>query len=169
MAEAWDELKYSMLSNAWKKLFKDEEFYFDFEEFQASNFRSLLHNAAETTVSQQDVHDWIDENEEIEGHYLLSEEQIVASVTGVLNDEGSDKEEAAPPVRMSVIKEHADALFVANSDDPGIQAHYDQLCLLRTKSVVQQHQAGRQSKIEHYFKPVSCATANSPQQSTSMV
>ncbi|KAK3889821.1 hypothetical protein Pcinc_006189 [Petrolisthes cinctipes] len=101
MAEAWGELRNSTLSHAWKKLLNDE-FYFDFEEFQASDYRSLLHIAGETTVSEQDVHYWIDENEEIEGHGLLSKEQIVASVTGVVSDEDSDKEKAAPPVRMSV-------------------------------------------------------------------
>lgn len=101
LPEAWGELKHSTLLKAWNKLLKGEEFDIGFEGFQASDFRSLLQKARETTVSEQDVHDWIDTNEAIEGNEQLSKEQIMATVTGAGSDEDSeerDMEQAASSI-----------------------------------------------------------------------
>ncbi|KAG0723161.1 Tigger transposable element-derived protein 7 [Chionoecetes opilio] len=155
MNEAWGEVKLTTLSNVWKKLIMDEDLDFDFHGFEASDFHSLLYKAGENVVTLDDVHEWIEENKAAEGHEILSQEQIVAAVTGgqSSDSEGSDVEQPQK-VKMSEIREYADKLlqYVANSNKPHIQEHYDQLRLLRAQIIVEQFQAGRQSKIDTFFK-----------------
>ncbi|KAG0712742.1 Tigger transposable element-derived protein 7 [Chionoecetes opilio] len=112
------EVKHTTLSNAWKKLIKDEDLELDFHGFEASDFHSILYKAGENVVTLDDVHEWIEENEAAEGHEILSEEQIVAAVTGgqSSDSEGSDVEQPQT-VKMSEIREYADKLlpYVANA------------------------------------------------------
>ena len=68
MNEAWGEIKHTTFSNAWNKLIKDEDFNYDFEGFQASDFHALFRRAGETEVTENDRHDWIDESEATQGH-----------------------------------------------------------------------------------------------------
>ncbi|KAK4305958.1 hypothetical protein Pmani_005607 [Petrolisthes manimaculis] len=67
---------------------------------------------------------------------------------------------------MSEIREYADKLlqYVASSNKPHIQEHYDQLRLLRAKIIVEQHQTSRQSKIDSFFKPRTAKPPSQPVQ-----
>ena len=127
MNEAWGDIKHTTFSNAWNKLIKNEDFNFDFEGFQASDFHTLLRRAGETEVSVNDLHEWIDDSEAIEGHEVLSDEQIVVAVRGEVsssNSEDSDiAEETTPKFRMNAVREAADLLlqFVAETSKPDIQ------------------------------------------------
>lgn len=150
MAKTMAELQQTIHSNAWKKLLKDEDINFNFEGFKAPDFHVLTRNG-ETEDTEDDMHQWLELNEEVEGHKILFDEEIVASVTGEESEASDDSRGEADDVsrvKVSHIRECADNLlkFVATCGDTDIVECYDHLCL-HSKIIVRQHQVGNQTKI----------------------
>ena len=119
MAEAWNDMKATTLSNAWNKLLvkKDDDpemFDFEgFEGFEAVDFARLLRDAGEK-ATEEDIREWIEDNDEVGGHEVLTEEEIVASVVG--GEEGSDAEEeddvrSTRSYKMKDVRNEADLLL----------------------------------------------------------
>ncbi|KAK3890070.1 hypothetical protein Pcinc_005985 [Petrolisthes cinctipes] len=88
-------MKASTLENCWKKLLiDDEEDSFEgFEGFEANDFKKLLHKAGEKNVTEDDVRDWIEENESDPGCQVLSMDEIAAEVTEGDKEESSDDDD----------------------------------------------------------------------------
>ena len=131
----------------------------------------LLLFVSKYRITLDDIHEWIDENETTVGHEIMTDEDIVAAVTGNGDEEDSDADadkNESDGLKLNVVRESADILlqFVANSSDPVIQNHYDQLRLLRSKIIVKQHQSGGQTKIHQFFKSATTAKTATPAETT---
>jgi hypothetical protein len=73
LAAAWKDMKITTLANAWKKLLYDVEPEMDFEGVEASNFRDSLLTAGNKIATENDVEQWLENDEGNPGYQIFSE------------------------------------------------------------------------------------------------
>ena len=95
-AMAWDDIPSSTLRKSWCKLLGESEpelssehnsLQTDIEEFQEA-FRELDHD-----ISQEEVAEWLNSDQNDQGYQLLSDSEIMQQVTGSGNELESDEDE----------------------------------------------------------------------------
>ena len=128
----------------------------NFEVFEAEYIHRLLQCGGQTGPSVDDVRDWLDEQENDPGDQVMTENDIVASVT---NPEENSSEDKVPvnKVKLSTLRTYIDALldYTTYSTIPETSSHYGSLRMLRELMIKEQHQGGRQTKVTHFFSPVT--------------
>lgn len=123
MNEAWGDMKHATFTNTRNIL----------ERGIRNGFRriwSRLLTFTQFSEGRGKWHEW-NENQLTSGHEILTDEQIVAAVTGEERSSNS---------------EDSDGEYGVTS----IQDHYDQLYLLHSKITVMQQATGQQTKIEEF-------------------
>ncbi|XP_069179576.1 tigger transposable element-derived protein 7-like [Procambarus clarkii] len=85
-AKVWSELKESTLKNSWKKLLtstvrNEEDEEMDFEGF-TDEIHGMFRNAGEN-LERQDVVDWLEQDANDAGYGVMSEDEILQSVTAI--------------------------------------------------------------------------------------
>ena len=157
-AAAWQDLRPSVLANLWKKLLEGENTETNFEGIEAVDFLHMLECGGEVATSIADVTDWLSELHLDPGYELLSEADIVSSVLGEEEKEGTDDEEIAiPRKKLSTLRTYVDALidYSSYSQLPEMAHHYGSLRMIKELIIKEQHMMGRQKKITSFFTPQS--------------
>lgn len=165
-AYSWDAMKVSTLANCWKKLLQDKDIEANFEGFEAEDIHRLLQRGGETGPSVDDVRDWLEEQEDDPGYQVMTEDDIVASVTNPEEENSSEDEDEVPvkKVKLSTLRTYIDALldYTTYSTIPETSSHYGSLRMLRELIIKEQHQGGRQTKVTNFFSPVRRPTSPAP-------
>ncbi|XP_069170795.1 jerky protein homolog-like [Procambarus clarkii] len=102
-AKVWSELKESTLKNSWKKLLtstvrNEEDEEMDFEGF-TDEIHGMFRNAGEN-LERQDVVDWLEQDANDPGYGVMSEDEILQSVTGEVDEEDEEGSEEPTPMTM---------------------------------------------------------------------
>lgn len=156
---AWKALKTTTLANAWKKLTYDVDVDYDFEGLEATDFHRILQRAGERDVSEEDVRTWLEDTEGDSGYQIMTEELIADEVlvgdTSVTDDEEEDEPLPAKP-KLSLVRDSLDTIisYIDLSSDSDVQLYYPHLRALQEVIIKKQHQRGRQTKLDAFFKPV---------------
>ncbi|XP_069179527.1 tigger transposable element-derived protein 7-like [Procambarus clarkii] len=138
-AKVWSELKESTLKNSWKKLLtstvkNDEEM--DFEGF-TDEIHGMFRNAGEN-LERQDVVDWLEQDANDPGYGVMSEDEILQSVTGEVDKEDEEGSEEPTPMttKYSTLMTYVDRLinFSSNCAHPEVGNMYPYL--RRTKELI---------------------------------
>ncbi|XP_069179533.1 tigger transposable element-derived protein 7-like [Procambarus clarkii] len=140
-AKVWSELKESTLKNSWKKLLtstvrNEEDEEMDFEGFTDES-HGMFRNAGEN-LERQDVVDWLEQDANDPGYGVMSEDEILQSVTGEVDeeDEGGSEEPTPMTTKYSVLMTYVDGLinFSSNCAHPEVGNMYPYL--RRTKELI---------------------------------
>ena len=87
---AWKDITQSTLMNAWNPLLKGmEDVTGDFTGFEVKDFKAVLHGSGESGPIDDDVEDWLVEDEGDPGYELLSNREITDSL--LVEEEEDDK------------------------------------------------------------------------------
>ena len=156
---AWQALSQSTLENAWNALLRgQEDVAADFGGFDVKEFREVLIAAGENGPTEDDVEQWLAEDEGDPGYELLSNREIAASVIADDREEEKEEEDVEEDrddrISLATAREACDRLtrFI---DQRGKQfsSHYLHVRALRTSVISSQYQSLAQIKIDSFFHP----------------
>jgi hypothetical protein len=124
------EIKQTTLARAWKKFLDNEETTPEVENCETEDYRDTLQRGGEESVSLDDVKAWLQADEDDPGFQILTEEEIVTSVTE--EAESSEDEEAEvgdttqPTIKVSEVKYHLNFViqYVEQSANENVFAYY---------------------------------------------
>jgi uncharacterized protein YehS (DUF1456 family) len=101
----------------------------DFEGVEASNFRDTLLTADNKNATENDVEQWLKNDEGDLGYQIFSVIEIAENVLhGKQEDDDDDKDEesVAPHPKLSVIRQHMDDInYIESSSDPDVLPYYE--------------------------------------------
>ena len=83
IAKAWNDVSTSTLASGWNRLLRSTNPMMDIEGGQVSDFHSQLVQAGEkagSTLTEEDVEDWLECDEGDPGMQVMTEEQITHEV-----------------------------------------------------------------------------------------
>ena len=172
--EAWKALKATTLANAWKRLLFDVDVpVVDFDGFEVADFQKMFTSGGEN-VGEEEVREWLEKDEGDPGHHILTESEIIDSVTKVESDnDGSDDddEQTSFSIKLTTARSYCDALIQLidiRSKDFSHDAYYN-LRAVRREIIELQHASGKQTKISSFFRSRTPTPTPEPQPSTSRV
>lgn len=159
LSGAWNDLKGTTLRNCWKLLLDDIMTDLDFVGFTKADFRSVCEKAGDS-VSEVDIRNWLDCDDDDDGGHNLSEQEIVDQVTGPLDVtvevEEDSNVEADTSISYSTACSHLDDLLLFLDSTRGEEYHtmslYNSLRNFQRRVIVTQHKAEKQTKISQFFK-----------------
>ena len=149
---AWQAVSQSTLENAWNPLMhgKEDEAA-DFGGFNAIDFREVLTAAGESGPTEDDVEQWLAEDEGDPGFELLSNKEIAEAVltddTKEEEEEEEEEEDREDKISLAGAREACD-LLTRFIDQRGKQftSHYENVRTFRTNIIACQYQALSQKK-----------------------
>lgn len=177
-AAAWNEVKASTLENGWNNLFRSESpDNVLTENLDVVDFQNTLISAGEDNVSENDIINWLEEDEGDPGYQILSETEIAEEVMQNNNETDKEDEEEAEydmPVvsktKLSDLRSYLDEVitYIDSSNDPQIQPYYSHFRSFREIIINKQYSNRKQWKIDAFFKQIPRSSkSESPQPSTS--
>ena len=155
-SSAWKSVQNQTLANAWLPLLRGtEDQTADFTGFDAQAFKEVLNTAGETGPTDDDVEEWLAEDEGDPGHELLSTAEIAASV--LAEEEEEEEEDDDKPVgsyKLGKARECPDYV-IGLCDDRAKEfgQYYTFLRNIRSHVISVQYQALSQPKIDNFFQP----------------
>ena len=169
VAEAWQRVSSLTLSNAWHRLLKDDKSALvDFTGFEPEDFMAYMNRGVDN-MSEDDVIQWLETDDQDPGYQHLSEAEIAESVAvrseEEVEEEAADDTEVGPKLeRLSSLRECCDKLmtWLEYTDEDTVQHTYAPIRYLRA-FFIQKQQASylKQLKVHDFFKPISRPAASS--------
>ncbi|XP_060846462.1 tigger transposable element-derived protein 7-like [Rhopalosiphum padi] len=167
-ASAVSDIKHSTLINSWKKLLINEDIELDTAELETEDFLNIFHQGGENSATLEDIELWLEADECDLGYHILTEEEIVESVTAAESSETDeyDQDEADdnvnPKPKLGEIKDHLNIVikYVEDNNNENISAYYEHLRHLRELIIKEINVKERQPKISSFFKSVSVSSVN---------
>ena len=157
-AGAWKKVPVATLRNAWCKVLKKPKTpaqRHDFEGFEVPAAVNMLAEAGQGTIEEEEVEEWMGEDEGLPGYHHLTEEEIVKDLTSPPPEEEEEEERPlSPGPSISAALEAADTLLaVADRRGGTLAQNYELLRLIRLDLMRQVQQTKKQKMISDFFKP----------------
>ena len=143
------------IASSWNKLLGLQENNVELD----SDYHEALTEGGEKSVTEEEIENWLDNDEGDPSYQVMNEDEIVDSLSKIEDsDSASEGEESdigsQQKMKLSEVKQHLNCVidFVQQSENEEISAYYNQMRHLRAL-IVKEMSNKPQRKIDSYFKP----------------